>query len=503
MKAAILAGGLGTRLRPLTFTKSKPMIPLVNSPVIEHIIAYLKSHRIRDIAITTNYRRDELIGHLGTGDRYGVRLSYPVEETPLGTAGSVKNIEGYFDRTFVVIQGDNITDINLRDLIKFHKKSGGLCTIAVKKVEDSAKYGVVRMDDHGMVTEFIEKPGNGLKHNLINTGLYVMEPGIFEYIPKNQFFDFSRDLFPVMKEKGLLYGKRMSGFWSDIGDPSGYKAAQSWMLQNLEESHMDYPNVEIRNAVHVGDNVSLGNGTMVIGPVAIDDDTIIEDDCMIGPNTMISRGSVIKSGTCILGSVFFNNVRIGEKSHTEGCMVAEDCTIGYGSTIQTNAMIGSNCRIGYGVDIMKDSRIWPGMEISAGTEINGTFRRFQPVHFVNDEIAWRLRGLSQDEAFYFNKCENNAMMFTGRKAFSLKEFRDILKDIETSSVSHHLRYDINDFSDWIRKVICDARLADDLERVKREVGVGAQDDVLRSRLVKRTTNRLYDLVCESTSHLKS
>lgn len=494
MKATILAGGIGSRFRPLTFTKPKPMIPLLNKPIIEHIVEYLRTYNIRDIAITTNYRRDQIMAHMGTGDRFGVRLSYPVEETQLGTAGCVKNIENYFDGTFVVIQGDNITDMDLKQLIAFHERNAGLCTIATKAVTDPSEYGVVGFDDSGLVHDFIEKPGSGSEHNLINTGIYILEPEALKYIPKGEFFDFSRNLFPILLEKEMIYALRMGGFWSDVGKTTGYKSAQTWMLEKITDNFIDVPHCEIVNAVQIGNNVTIGKDSTIIGPVVIGDNCVIEENCIIGPNTTVGDNTLLKSGSCMLGSVLFENVRVGVKSHMEGCYVAEDTNIGYNNTIQSNSLIGSNCMLGRNVDVSKNSRIWPDMEISAGTKIKGTFKKFRQVHFVREDRLWKLRDVSPDEAFYFNRCEHSNMRFTGHKATSLKGFMDNLKVVDMSSINHHLRYNINDFSVWLRKVICDAKLADDLEAIKKEVGVGSSNDILKKRLIDRISERLYGLI---------
>ena len=238
MKAVILAGGFGTRLRPLTFTKPKPMIPLVNKPVIEHVVDYLVSHGLNDIVVTTTFLSEMIMEHFRY--REDVHLSFPTEPKPLGTAGSMKNAGlDLEEEPFVVIQGDNITDLNLRGLIDFHYEAGGLVTIALAHVKDPWNYGIAQLEGDGCVSRFQEKQPKGkCFSNLANTGIYVVEPKAMEFVPERIPFDFAKDLFHLLhvKEKGKMFGYEIDAdyFWADVGQPDGYMKATEWMLKKAK-----------------------------------------------------------------------------------------------------------------------------------------------------------------------------------------------------------------------------------------------------------------------------
>jgi len=496
MKAIILAGGVGSRLRPLTFTKPKPMLPLTNKPILEHIIVYLKNHGISDIAVTTNYLRESIMKWFGDGSDLGVRLYYPLEEKPLGTAGSVKNIRGWVDDTCAVIQGDNITDMNLTELVEFHKSSGAYATIGVRQVDNPEHYGVVSLSSEGEVEGFIEKPSKDkCPSDLINTGLYVLEPEALKYIPDDRVFDFARDLFPILMEMGKLYGRKLPGFWADIGNPKGYTLAKEWMLNNLEEATPTSATVlgETRNIVVLGENAKIGNKTVVLGPVVIGDNTKIGDNCFIGPNTCISDNVAISDNTVISGSVVFEDNVVGEKAHLGPCFIGERCVIGSKNLIQPNVLVGSETRSGHSVKLFENARVWPNMRLETGEQVSGTLRKFIQTKEAVYNPSEYLRDVSPEETFYFNKSEDGNVLYTGLKAKSLIEFKDILKTVESSSIYHHLRYNMNDFRDWTKRVICDIRLTKDFQRIKEDNFLKDPNDVLRKRLVSTVETRLNEL----------
>lgn len=502
MKAVILAGGKGSRLRPLTFTRPKSMLPLANKPMVEHIVDYLKVYGIKEIAITTNYLREQIIAYLGDGDKYGVKFIYPEETKPLGTAGSVKNISDFLDETFLVIQGDNITDINLADLVGFHRNSGGLCTIAVRPVECPELYGVVDLDDNGLVKEFHEKPAPGeCRGNMINMGAYIMEPSALNFVPENEFFDFSRDLFPQLVAKEAIYAKSMDGFWVDIGGPAGYVAAKRWMLSTINGSIDPSAEIygELQGNVVIGENVKIGRGSTVMGPVVIGNNTIIEEDCVVGPNTCLADNVTLMRGMCLHGSSIYEQTTIGSKAQLESCFIAEGCSVGRNTTVQSKTLIGPNCRIGISVDIAQNSKIWPGMNISTGSQVDGILKRFVQTNEIRKSPLWSLRTVSPEEVFYFNKAENHKVSFTGHRVKDVWEFKDVLQKIDTASIDHHLRYNINDFREWFKLVICDNKLGDMFETAKRDVGVGRSDNLLRNRLLQDVELRLNELLGQTIS----
>ena len=223
MKAVIMAGGEGTRLRPLTSLRPKPMVPIVNQPVMEHIVGLVKHHGISQIVATLAFMPAVIQDYFGAGEEWGVEIEYAVEETPLGTAGSIKNAAHFLegDEPFVVISGDAITDIDLSEVIAFHKERGAAVTIALKRVPDPLDFGVVITAEDGRIERFLEKPTWGqVFSDTINTGIYVVEPWVLDYIPADTSFDFSAELFPKLMEEGhALYGLPVDGYWCDVGSP--------------------------------------------------------------------------------------------------------------------------------------------------------------------------------------------------------------------------------------------------------------------------------------------
>ncbi|MFH1788831.1 MAG: DUF5752 family protein [Candidatus Altiarchaeota archaeon] len=499
MKAVILAGGFGTRLRPLTYTQPKPMLQIVGKPVIEHIIEYLRSHGFFDIILTTNYLRDQVVNHLGYGEKYGVNIFYPFEEDPLGTAGSVKNISHLLNETFLVIQGDNITDFDLNALVRFHRQKGGLATMMVHTVPDPEQYGVVVADDSGMVRLFQEKPPqNECKSNMINTGVYVLEPEVLDYVPLNRKFDFSRDLFPMLAERQMLYACPAEGFWTDIGQPSGFNKAKMHLLKNAEYKLSDSATIlgELGENVMLGEGVYVGRNTVIHGPTSIGENTLIEENCVIGPNSCLGKNLVIKEGTRILDSTLFDGTEVGRHSHLNDTLIGEECCMGYHSIIWPNTLLGSKCNLGLSVNVEEGSRIWPNVRISHGSNVSGDIRIFWQTRDVKYNPSWSLRKLSVDEAFYFNKQEKNSIRHTGYVAKSLYDFNEVLSRVESNSIQFHLRHDINDFSEWARKIIGDPVLAQSLDRIKIGSNTYETDSIRQDMLVETATrlNQLKNLL---------
>jgi len=305
-KAVILAGGYGTRLRPLTFTTSKVMIPLVNKPVIEYIVDYLAEYGLNDIVITLNYLREQTINYLSK--RTDLTLSYPEEPSPLGTAGSVKNAG--LTATALVIQGDNITDMDLRKVLAFHKAHGKLVTIALLPVPNPSLYGIAEIEPNGMIRKFKEKPSpNECFSNLANTGVYVIEPEALEYVPEGRAFDFSKDLFPILVPKTEVYGCLVEGFWRDIGSRDGYMEASRWILENKGSECADTAEIE---------------DSEIRGDVAIGEHAVIKQSVIRGPAVIGNHALLINSK--MQESVVFPRAVLYETT-LNNCMIGEDAII--------------------------------------------------------------------------------------------------------------------------------------------------------------------------------
>ncbi len=447
MKAIILAGGFGTRLRPLTFTKPKPMIPLVNKPVMEHVIDYLVSYGLNDIVVTTTFLREMIMEHFGY--REDVRLTYPTEPYPLGTAGSVKNAGlDLEEEPFVVIQCDNITDMDLRGLIDFHYEAGGLVTIALTHVEDPWNYGIAQLEGDGCIGRFHEKPDKEkCFSNLASTGIYVIDQKVLKFVPEGAYFDFAKDLFHLLhvKAKGKMFGYEIdaASFWADVGQPEGYMKAMEWMLKKAKRD------------VVIGENVEI-NSSGITGPAVIGDSVVLEENCSIGHN-----------------SVLFDDVYIGKNSNLKQCFVGEHTITGENACIR-ESIIGANCELGNDVEVLKGN-IWPCVYIPHRSTVDSDIKRFVKFDACGDgtgkerkrdENGNLLRTVSDEEAFYFNMRKGGKIVHTGLVARSLEMFVGMLKNVDRRSVEFHLRDGYNDFAAWIRDVIRDEELASEVAGIQ-------------------------------------
>ncbi|HOY64177.1 MAG TPA: nucleotidyltransferase family protein, partial [bacterium] len=208
MKAVMMAGGEGTRLRPLTLNLPKPLVPVCDKPMMEHILEKARDMGIKDYISTLYYLGDEIMAHFGDGSAWGVNMEYSVEETPLGTAGAVKILEDKLNDTFIILSGDALTDMDLKEAVKFHKKVGSIATIVLTRVETPLEYGVVITGDDGRIIRFLEKPGWGeVFSDTVNTGIYIIDPAVFKYMVSGKNYDWSRDIFPMLLADGMpLYG---------------------------------------------------------------------------------------------------------------------------------------------------------------------------------------------------------------------------------------------------------------------------------------------------------
>jgi len=302
-KAVILAGGYGTRLRPLTFNTPKAMIPLVNKPVIDYILDYLAGYGLKEIVITTNYLREQTVKYLSS--RKDLKLSYPEEPSPLGTAGSVKNA-GITD-TMVIIQGDNITEIDIGKVMRFHKTHEGLVTIALLPVPNPSLYGIAEIESNGRIMNFKEKPApDACFSNLANTGLYIIEPEAMDYVPEGSAFDFARDLYPILVAKREVYGCVVDGFWTDVGNLKGYMEATRWILENR--------GFECADTAETGDSEIQGN--VAIGEYVKVKKSVIRGPAVIGNHATLVKSkiynSVVFPGGCLAEVTLHNSVISGK-----------------------------------------------------------------------------------------------------------------------------------------------------------------------------------------------
>jgi len=328
MKAIIIAGGLGTRLRPLTYNRPKPIVPVVNKPFVVHQIELLKKYGITEIILNLHYLSDNMALALGDGSAFGVKLYYSIEKDPLGTAGAVKNAEEYFDREdLIVFNGDILADFRISDILAFHREKKARVTLTLTTVEDPTQFGLVLTDQEGKVTKFLEKPGwQQVTAKTVNAGLYIVNPSVFKSVPKGRPYSFERDLFPKLLEAGeKIYAAVSADYWIDIGNPQKYMQA-----------HRDILNGDVHvllDGERVGHNIWIAHGS------------VIEPSAKLHGPLMIGRGASVFAGARINQfSVIGENVRISEGAHVEDTVILRNSMIGRDVKLK-DCIIGENCII--------------------------------------------------------------------------------------------------------------------------------------------------------------
>ncbi len=369
MKAIIMAGGQGTRLRPLTCDLPKPLVPILNKPVMEYSIELLREHGITDIGVTTCYLPEMIKDYFGNGSRWGVNLQYFLEEDPLGTAGSVRNATEFLNETFVVISGDALTDINLQDAIKYHQEKGGLATLVLSQQQVPLEFGVVMTDDTGEITRFLEKPSWGeVFSDLVNTGIYILEPDIFEYFDRGVKFDFSKDLFPLLMQDGEpLYGYTSSGYWSDIGDVEQYMQTQFDILNGQADVYIRGQQIE--EGIWVGENTEIPENVQLATPVYIGENVTIKpgsylEAVVVGDHTIIANGCSLKRSILWQGVYLGNNAEVRAGFLCDGVKVKDDVRIFEGAVLGKDSTVGRKATIQTGV------KVWPMKEVEDFTILN-------------------------------------------------------------------------------------------------------------------------------------
>ncbi len=345
LKAVILVGGEGARLQPLTYHMPKPMVPVLNRPFVEHTIAYLRKYGIENIILAMSYLPEVIQNYFGDGSSLGVRLTYAMENNPLGTAGAVKNAERHLGSTFVVLNGDIFTDLNLADIFVFHRHKGAKATIALTWVDNPCAFGVVETDSDGRVRRFVEKPGSDqVTTNWINAGIYILEPEVLEHVPTNSHYMFEKGLFPLLLELGEpVYGYPLSGYWLDMGTPEKYlrlncdlllSEARSPLIRGLSRDEVCYdkdviihPSAKIVGPAAIGSKCRIGQRAYIKGPV------VIGPDCYVGEGASIER------------AVLWRGVNIGAGARLKQCVVGSNTKIEDNDQVINRVVTSGNTRI--------------------------------------------------------------------------------------------------------------------------------------------------------------
>ncbi len=371
MRAVLMAGGSGTRLRPLTCDLPKPMVPILNRPIAEHIVNLLRQHNITEIIATLHYLPDVMRDYFQDGSDFGVQMTYAVEEDqPLGTAGCVKNIAELLDSTFLVISGDSITDFDLTAAIQFHKAKKSKATLVLAKVPNPIEFGVVITSPQGRIRRFLEKPSTSeIFSDTVNTGTYILEPEVLDYLPANQECDFSKDLFPLLLEKDEpMYGYIASGYWCDVGHLEAYREAQYDALAG--KVRLEFPYEERSPRMWVGQNTYLDPSVKIEAPV------LIGHNCRIGPRVQIEPGTIIGDNVTIGADadlkrpILWNGVIVGEEAHLHACVTARGVRVDRRAHIGEGAVVGSLSSVGEEAQINTSVRVWPSKKIESGATLN-------------------------------------------------------------------------------------------------------------------------------------
>lgn len=358
MNAVILVGGLGTRLRPLSINTPKSMMPVVNIPFIEYVLRRLSRHNIKHIVMAISHLAQPIKNYIGDGSRFGVSITYTVEDTALGTAGAVKNAEQYLDdEAFVALNGDIFTDLDISAMVALHKRRKAKITIALIPVEDPTLYGLVETDDKGRITRFLEKPSREqITTNMINAGTYIMEADVLNSIPAQTMFSFEKEVFPPLLQKGEpIYAFPSSCYWMDIGTPQKYHQLNRDLL-NGESNQFNFT---ANSRISSGKNSNIHRTAEITGPAVIGDNCTIGQKARLNGAVVIGSGSTIGDGAIVEDSVIWQNVAIEKGAIIKRSIIADNCRIGAKSTI-VDAVISDNVTITAGYSLKAGSKIWPG-----------------------------------------------------------------------------------------------------------------------------------------------
>lgn len=369
MKAVVMAGGEGTRLRPLTINRPKPMVPMVNAPMITHILDLLKRHGVTEVVITVQYMADNIQDHFGDGEGLGMEITYSVEESPLGTAGSVKHAQSCLDDTFLVISGDALTDFDLTRIIEYHQQKKSLTTLTLYRVPNPLEYGVIIVDDDGHIRQFLEKPSWGeVFSDTINTGIYVLEPEVLDYFDPETVFDFSKDLFPMILERGdPIYGYVADGYWCDVGNLQEYMRATGDLLSGKVQ--LGSLGRHIGGGIWTGNDVEIAPDAQLYGPLYLGHGVKIKGGVVVRGPAVIRDYTVVDSKAHVDHSIIWRNSYIGERAELRGAIVSRRVTFKANAVAFEGAIIGDESIVDQGAVIHPNVKIWPNKEIEAGATI--------------------------------------------------------------------------------------------------------------------------------------
>lgn len=368
MKAIIMAGGEGSRLRPLTCDCPKPMMRLMDRPVMQYALELLRAHGITRIAATLGYLPDAISDYFGDGADFGVDIKYSIEQTPMGTAGGVKQVSDFLDETFIVLSGDGVTDLDITSAVAFHRSHRALATLVLRREENPSEYGVVSTDGEGRVNGFYEKPGRcDVLSDTINTGIYILEPEVLDKIPSGEPYDFGHDLFPQLVREGApVFGYVMNGYWCDIGDVRAYLGAHIAAMDG---------------AIHL-ENLTHRPGRTVIMPGAsVDRTAILEPPCLvasgaqvragahIGPYSVVGENCIVGPHASLKRAILWPGAQVEAHAQARGCVLGAHALLGAGAQAYEESVLGTGASAGERATILPGVKLWPGKGAADGERL--------------------------------------------------------------------------------------------------------------------------------------
>ena len=368
MKAVIMAGGFGTRLRPLTMNIPKPMVPVMNKPMMHHIVDLLRDHGIKEVVSTLYFQPDTIKNYFGDGSKFGITMHHIDATEDYGTAGSVKNAEQYLDERFILISGDVLTDIDITAAVRYHEEKKSLATIVLTHAVNPLQFGIVITDDDGRIVRFLEKPSWGeVFSDTINTGIYIIEPEVLDMMPPKEMRDWSNDIFPqILREKKALFGYVADGYWRDIGNLNEYQEAHLDALRG----DVKVPYLKSPGGVVKGKNASVQTDKKNLhGSVILGDNVQIHKNAKLS-NVVIGNNCVIEEGAVLTNSVLWDNAFIGSNAHISSSVICSRTSVGESAVIDDNVFISDDCRIGKRARLFSNIKLWPNKEVEDGASLS-------------------------------------------------------------------------------------------------------------------------------------
>ncbi len=374
-----MAGGEGSRLRPLTSSLPKPMIPLVNRPMMEHVVHLLRRHGFDEIVVTVAYLASSIRNYFGDGSAFGVKMSYATEETPLGTAGSVRNAMDVLDERFLVISGDVLTDIDLSAIVETHTARGATATIGLASVDNPLEFGIVITREDGSIERFLEKPSWGqVFSDTINTGIFVLEPEIFDLIPPGRPVDFSSEVFPrLLEEERPLYGAIAQGYWEDVGTLGAYVRAHRDIMDG--KVTVDIPGFRLANGVWLGEGSQIDPSAIIEGPAVVGENCRVGPGVRLGEYTVLGANVRVRANVDLERTVVHDNAYLGENARLRGAIVGRACDLRRGVRCEDGSVLGDECFLGEDAVIGPEVKVYPFKTVEGGAVINSS-------------IVWESRG---------------------------------------------------------------------------------------------------------------